>query len=621
MISIEDRLAAADAHREKGRIDSALMLYQLVLDVNPRNREALKAVAAIYAEQGRFAEALEAIGVVVAVAPEDVDGLTRLASYAEGAGDSARATAALDQIVLLDPDGSSTALLRANRAADLGDLPAAERILVEALRQEPKNTGMIMALSRLYFAGGMIEDAVSLAERAVGLAPEDGTCLSFLASQLVALGDHRGALECYERALLAAPVDLVALVGLVECHASCGELTEAHRLASRAIALRPDLLPAWRAYVRVEILKGEGEAALKRFNEVARSHASRVDALICLADCHRLAGGHAACLKLLGPLAGRSSLTPLQAQMADGLRRESALALGDFETVLATVAGLDILAASLADDEKRPVTVSIPATTTINEVLPLLRLTDLPKVGRPVAWSGLNIFSDIASLAPGVAFTPVDPGQPAPPGLPLPALIGLAGVSAETLAAAIPYVEAPTDRREIWRAALAEFPRPHVALAWNAARPGLMLDDLAPILEGFSGTFIAVVWDEGRHQLKAFPQVIDAGAEITGLADVAAVLAECDFVLGPDCLPLHLAGALGARGLALTQPDANWYWHEREGRSVWYPSIEVVHTRRVGHWAARRDDIIDGVGRRLAALSDGDGANPEDGENAQREVA
>ncbi|MCJ8518577.1 tetratricopeptide (TPR) repeat protein [Pseudorhizobium tarimense] len=621
MISIEDRLAAADAHREKGRVDSALMLYQLVLDVNPRNCEALKAVARIYAEQGRLAEALEAIGFVVAMVPDDVDGLTLLASYAEGAGDSARAAAALDQIVLLDPDGSSTALLRANRAADEGNFPAAERILVDALRQEPKNTAMIMALSRLYFAGGMSEDALSLAERAVSLAPEDGACLSLLASQLVTLGDHRGAIECYERALLAAPVDLVALVGLVECHASCGELSEARRLASRAIALRPDLLPAWRAYVRVEILRGEWETALKRFNEVARAHAKRVDALICLADCYRLAGDHAACLKLLQPLVGRSSLTPLQIQMADSLRRESALALGDFEAVLASVPGLDVLAASLVADEYRPVTVSIPATTTITEVMPLLRLTHLPKVERPVSWTGLDLFSDIASLAPGVAFKPVEPGQPVPPGLPLPALIGLADISAETLAAAIPYIEAPTDRREIWRAALAEFPRPHIALAWNASRPGLMLDDLAPILEGFPGTFIAVVWDEGRHQLRAFPQVIDAGAEITGLADVAAVLAESDLVLGPDCLPLHLAGAMGARGLALMQPDANWYWHERDSRSAWYPSIEVVRTQRVGHWAVRREDIIDSVGRRLTALTKDDGANPEDEEKTQREVA
>lgn len=608
MISIEDRLAAADAHRQDGRVDSALMLYQLVLDVNPRNREALKAAAAIYAEQGRTAEALEAISAAVALAPDDIEGLALLVDCAEAAGDGVRAAAALDQIVGLDPDGHSAALLRANRALGLGDLPAAERILVEALGLEPKDTALIMALSRLYALGGMSDDALALAEQAAGLAPEDAGCLSFLAGQLLALGDHLGALEYYERAMLAAPVDLLALIGLIECHAGIGEFSEAQRLANRAIALRPDLLPAWRAHVGVEILRGEGGTALKRFSNVARSHADRIGALICLADCYRLAGSHAVCLKLLGPLVGHSSLTPLQGQLVEGLRRESALALGDFETAAAAPAGRDGLIESLAADKGQPAIVSIAPNITANELLPLLRLQYLDSVERPVQWCVHAGLADLVSLVPGVAFTTAEPGKPHPPGLPLPALVSLADLSAEILSSALPYVEAPAERREIWRAALAEFPRPLVALAWNGSRPGLMLDDLAPLFEGFPGTFVAVVWDEGRHQLSAFPQIVDAGVQIGGMADAAAVLVECDVALGPDCLPLHLAGAMGVPGLLLAQPDAKWYWHEREGRSVWYPSIEVIRTARVGHWAVRRDDIVDDVHRRLAVSPDDDGA-------------
>lgn len=622
MISIEDRLAAAEAHRKNGRIDSALLLYQLVLDVNPRNREALKGVATIYAEQGRAEEALEAVGIAVAVAPDDIEALTLLARLADDRGDSVRANAVLDQIILVDPEGPSTALLRADRAAGAGDLPAAESILVDALKLEPKNTALIMALSRLYLAGGMADDALALAGRAVGLAPEDAACLSFLASQLVTLGDHRGALECYERALLAAPADLLVMVGLAECHASCGELTEAHRLASRAIALRPDFLPAWRAYVRADILRGEGDAALKRFGEVARSHSSRVDALICLADAYRLSGAHALCLKLLEPLADRPSLTPLQLHLAESLRREAALALGDFETAAAAFSGLDTLADSLASTDGRPVSVSIPPAMTINEVLPLFRLKTLGGFGRSVEWHGPASFSAVAALMPDVAFFPVEPGRPLPPGLPLPAVIGLAGLSDETVAGAIPYIEAPADRLEIWRAALAGFPKPHVALCWNASRPGLMLDDLSPMLAGFSGTFFAVVWDEGRHQLAAFPHIIDAGARFGDIADLAAAIAECDVVLGPDCLPLHVAGAMGKAGLMLAQPDAPWYWCDRQGKSLWYPSIEILRTRRVGHWAMKRDDIIEGLRLRLAGMAESrEEPVPDGASDADREVA
>ncbi|MBO3761703.1 tetratricopeptide repeat protein [Ciceribacter sp. L1K22] len=620
MISIEERLAAAAAHQSEGRFDSALMLYQLVLDVNPRHRHALKAIAGIFADQGRSAEALEAISAAVALAPDDVDALALLARCAERSGEPERAVAAIDQIVLLDPNGVSTARLRSERAAALGDPAASERILVEALRQEPQNTELISALSRLYFAGGMVEDALSLAERATALAPEDASCHALLASQLLALGDHRGALHRYERALLLAPADIAVLIDLVECHANCGELSEARRLAARAIAIRPDLLVAWRAHVRVEILRGEGEAALKRFSEVARAHPNRIDALICLADCYRLSGAHTVCLKLLAPLADRVS--PVQALLVDGLRRESSLALGDFKAAAATLANLDAFVESLASDVANlPITVSIPPTTSSIDIVPLLRLAHLAKVGRPVEWTGSALFSDIAALVPGMSFRPVAAGTPAPPGISLPALIGLADISPEMLGATVPYLEPPVQQRAIWRAALAEFPRPLVALAWNAERPGLLLDDLRPILGEFSGTFISVVWDEGRHQLSAFPHVIDAGAHMAGMADVAAAIAECDFVLAPDCVPLHLAGAMGVRGLALTQPNAVWYWFAKDDRSVWYPSIEVAQTRCVGPWAVSRDEVIADIRRCLDDLASPSVGIPVDTETVDEEVA
>jgi hypothetical protein len=218
---------------------------------------------------------------------------------------------------------------------------------------------------------------------------------------------------------------------------------------------------------------------------------------------------------------------------------------------------------------------------------------------------GLSGMGDLARLVPGIRFSPND--QPlgdeqveALRALPLASILSLPQAPAP-IAGAIPYIRASKARREIWERSLADLPRPLIGVAWDESRPGILLDDLMPVLRGTKGSLIGLAWDHSRGQMHAWPELIDAGRHFSSLSDLAALVQEMDMVIGPDGLPMHFAGAMGRSGLLLTQPNPAWYWHAGEERSLWYPSVKVLRTKAFGNWALRIEDIAGDIKASLAA--------------------
>lgn len=104
-------------------------------------------------------------------------------------------------------------------------------------------------------------------------------------------------------------------------------------------------------------------------------------------------------------------------------------------------------------------------------------------------------------------------------------------------------------------------------------------------------SLVSSAWDSAREQLKDEEQIIDAGAHFRDLHDLTALLDACDLVIGPDSIPIHIAGSLGKPGIVLLDPAHPWYWHSVDGRSTWYPSIRVLKTRRFGHWVETLPEV------------------------------
>lgn len=625
MILIEDRLRAASAHRLEGRSENALLLYQSILDINPANMEAIKGVAEIQLGQGNLAEALDLAARAVALSSHDMAALALLAQAAQLSGDTAREAAALDQAALLDPFEPVTTKLRAGLAARNGDLVAAEKILVDALAVHPQEIGLIAALSQIYMEAGLVSEALELSQKAMALEPHQPDTLMLAGTQLAALGDHSQALGLFEQAFLLEPGNVLLMACLADCHAGLGQLSEAQRIAQRVTGLRPDFLAGWRVFSRVMTLRGEAASGLRDLAVACRQHPDRIEALIALADGYRSAGDHRQALALLDPLANRlAGLPAQQLQSVIALLRDCRLSLGLIDEAGALTAdvrlGQPYEALGRAGDDQQAVApidsaaaaqafaevpVIIGPAVPILEAMPLLRFCTGGDGDRRRQIRGAAGFADLVDMVRGTVFASVenDDSQIGTTGLPLAAVLALPEDVRGSVEMLHPYIEAPQERRALWQGTFADLPRPLVAIAWNGSRPGLLLDDLRPALEGFAGTLVSVAWDDSRHQLAVMPGILDAGVHFGGLSDLAGVLAEVDAIVGPDCVALHMAGAMGRPGAVLVQPNAAWYWHAKDETALWYPSIRVLRTGRVGHWSTVLDDVRSGLLDFLAGLS------------------
>lgn len=624
MILIEDRLQAASAHRLAGRSENALLLYQSILDINPANIEAIKGIAEIQLGQGNLAEALTLAARAVALSSHDMAALALLAQAAQRSGDGATEAAALDQAAIVDPFEPATAGLRAGFAARNGDLVAAERIVVDALAVHPQEIRLITALSQIYMEAGLVSEALELSQKALALKPQQPDTLLLAATQLAALGDHSRALGLFEQAFLLEPGNVLLMACLADCHAGLGQLSEAHRIAKRVTGLRPDFLAGWRTFSRIMILRGEAASGLRDLVVACRQHRDRIEALLALADGYRSAGDHRQALALLDPLVNR--LGGLPAQQRHGivvLLRDCRLSLGMIDEAGALSAdvrpGQPAAHGPANNEQEAPaptgsvavaqtfaeVPVIIGPAVSILEAMPLLRFCAGGEGDRRRQIRGPEGFADLVDMVPGTIFaiSEDDGPQTETVGVPLAAVLALPADVRGSIEMLHPYIEAPRERRAIWQGTFADLPRPIVAVAWNGSRPGLLLDDLRPALEGFSGTLVSVAWDDSRHQLAAMPGILDAGVHFNGLSDLAGVLAEVDAIIGPDGVAMHMAGAMGRPGAVLVQPNAAWYWHAKDALSFWYPSIKVMRTGKVGHWSTILDDVRQGLADFLAGLS------------------
>ncbi|WP_319531176.1 tetratricopeptide repeat protein [uncultured Cohaesibacter sp.] len=628
MLAMEDRIAAAGEHLVANRIENAALIYESVLDINPRNAEALAGLADVYLRQGAFDKALRFASNAVSVNPSLPETSLVLAKAALASNKTGIAETALDSALELANPPAEAFALRADLLADAGQAVEAELLLNKALEVHGPVPQILTTLATLYLRDGLNAQALEVAQEALVLEPDNVAATGLVGAVLCSLKDYRNARPYIEKAHLLDPGNPLFLTYLAQVLIGEGEISDAIRTARRVTQINNVFLMGWGTYVRAMAFKGEVDHALSEFSALAKSHPNRIEALVSLAGAHKSVGQVSKALALLQPLLKNiKSLSSLEQRKVTAVLRDCCLSTCHWQQVRATFIGLD-LRAMLGCETSDPTTLrdAFDQTTllidrqfNVLDIIPLLRFarphdTTTENKGREVHGSGS--LGEIVSLVDGLHFHANDiPRSDADDSLPqqinafpLSAIMAIEENIPAPKDAFEPYIHAMPETLPIWEASLASLPRPFVGIVWDEHRPGLLLDDLAPMLDGFEGTIVSLVWDDARHQLKGHDAIIDAGVHFRSLADLTACLSMMDLVIGPDGLPMHVAGAMGREALLLCQPDKNWYWAGLEGTSAWYPSIDLLETAGFAHWSDANalfgDRIRARMNARIEALRD-----------------
>jgi len=190
-------------------------------------------------------------------------------------------------------------------------------------------------------------------------------------------------------------------------------------------------------------------------------------------------------------------------------------------------------------------------------------------------------------------------------------LPGRFGTMLETVPAEVPYLRAPPERAQAWRARLAPWnDRLKIGIAWcgdlrqvNNRNRAIALSQWQALwqLPGVQ-CFSLQKGDAGRYT--DLPVPADALVDLTGdwqdFADSAAMLEQLDLVIAVDTAVAHLAGALGRPAWVLLPPNPDWRWLLERGDSPWYPGLRLFRRDFGEPPAAQLARVRDALQRQLA---------------------
>jgi len=567
-LTSSEKCQAAEKLIQKGQFEDAGFLLDQVLESHPQHVAALIAKSALQLKAGRVPEAKHLLQIAFGQKPDDPVILTNLASLALYENRLADALENLGTVTSLHPQHLPAVLLRGQIHLQRGDLDQARTFLAQAARLGPADPEVLVARSTLALSLQNLAEAAALLDKALEIDPDHVRALATLAQVRVLAGDFDAAARLAAKAHLEAPQDPDIAVSLAQVYLASGALGEAHKLMERFKTRFADFAPVVLCAAEIAIARGQTEDALAAGAKWLRKAPRDIGRVVGFLKILKKAGAWQQLLdlseKLAAEAAGRDAVL--------NLREEALHALGRSEDGWASWAGRRGLSESRP---AFPIRIALPPRAPLLDEMVLMRFVDsyagegdVELVGQPPLaeiWARLSSAGSIRWAKPAKA----------------PAEL-LADLAARTVLHAPekrvfrPYLTPDAERRAQWEAALPTDGRPRIGVFWEARAPGLLIDHLKDVFADLPVHPVSLQFDDSRRQLRSWPEALDAGAKLKGLGDLVHLVDCLDLVVGPDGIPLHVAGALRKRGVALLKENHEWYWAGEDRQSSWYPSVERI---------------------------------------------
>jgi len=244
-----DRLELAKLYETKlGRTDDAVAEYTRIVDAEPRNVDAHRALAGIYLGRKDNVKAAEELEVLSRLAPDDADVLWQLAQVRVALGDDFSAIKALEKMRAIRPrDGAALKLLgtlynkseeynKAERTlrdaldagaddadvycqlgvaqAGLKDTAQAETSFGKALAKDPNHRAALQNFSGLLYRDGEYERAWTYADKLTTLERDNVRGHFYRGLAGAATGRFSEAENSLSKVIAAEPANVEARVGL-----------------------------------------------------------------------------------------------------------------------------------------------------------------------------------------------------------------------------------------------------------------------------------------------------------------------------------------------------------------------------------------------------------------------
>jgi tetratricopeptide (TPR) repeat protein len=256
--------------------EKAISVYQRALELSPEDSDARRQLAAIQLMTERPKEALETLTPLLQKDSPDVKTLELAASAYEAAGNTLLAVTTLRQAIVMDPHNVDLYLDFAVLSMDHQSFQVGIDMVNVGLKAEPKSAPLYVARGVLYVQLAEYDKAESDFDRADELEPNQGIGSAAHGLEQVQSNDLDRALRTVQSKLASKPNDPYLLFLQADILTQMGpepgsqNFQTALRLAKKAVALQPTLVPARNVLAKLYLQAGQTQAAINQCREILK---------------------------------------------------------------------------------------------------------------------------------------------------------------------------------------------------------------------------------------------------------------------------------------------------------------------------------------------------------------
>jgi predicted TPR repeat methyltransferase len=281
--SVTALLREAVGLHQQGRLQQAQVLYRRVLQMAPRQFDALHLLGVIAKQQGEAVLAVQLISDAIRVDPAHAAARCNLGAALQDLGRVEEALASYEQATLLDPNHALALSNRGNALRKLGRLDDALASYDRALALRPNYPEAWCNRALLLQDLGQAAQALASAERALAGRANYGEAWCARGNALQGLDRFEEALASYDRALAIDGGNAQAHCARGTARKRLGRLEAALAGYEQALRLRPDYATA--QHYRANALRdlGRRDEAIAAYQHALELGADREQVAFALA--------------------------------------------------------------------------------------------------------------------------------------------------------------------------------------------------------------------------------------------------------------------------------------------------------------------------------------------------
>ena len=520
------------------------------------------------------------------------------------------------------------ALVLAERYRNEGRALEAEGLCRKVLEVKPHLPESVHLLGLIAHQNGKLGEAIEHLRRAVKLGPQVALYHANLGEMLRLAGRPKLAAEAARRAIAIEPNLTSAWSNLGVALYELKDYEEAARAQRKAIATNPN-------FAEAHSNLGNALHALRRFDEAIAAYRRAIELKGDYADAwanlgttlHH--GGHFE--EGIAALRRAIALAPHHANAHSGLgilllmRGDLAEGWDEYEWRLRSTERKGPRFPEMPWQGQSLIGkhIYVQAEQGFGDTLQFARYLSLlaARTGKVTVRVHQQIVRLLRESLPAAITVLGDRGDPAPYQcdavlLSLPRLLK---TRLETIPADVPYLRAPHDETERWKARVSGMAGVKVGIVWagnpehvNDHRRSIDIGLLEPLLAVRGASFASLQVGPRAADLKNRwrgqkgkadkPPIEYFSTPFNDFVDSACAVSALDLVITVDTSVAHLAGALGKPVWVMLPDVTDWRWMLGREDNPWYPTMRLFRQSRGGQWP----DVIARVAKELKAVVRGD---------------